>query len=139
MRAQKDWRSEDGTSDLKSEVEGNVGITLGGTEGGGGGRGGARSDGSGGSVGGTSSGGYSSVGLVRASFPGSTERLGEPILVPITLVRVERPWRISMAGISGNSDRLMASGCSPAGCRLAIISACRLTRSPSCSCSRLRC
>ena len=99
-------------------MEGSVEITLVGADGGGGGFVGADSDGREGSAGGasgirvmTSSGGCSSMDIVWASDPGSTRRSGEPIMVPVALVGVDRPWRISTATISGNSDRSIASGC----------------------------
>ena len=55
------------------------------------------------------------MGLVRASDLGSTRRLGEPVVVPISLVGVERLWRISIARISRNSDKSMGPGGSTAG------------------------
>ena len=112
------------TSDAGSRVEGNVEITLVGTNRGGGGFDGFGLDGRGISAGGafgirvlTSNRDCLLVGLVQAPDPGSARRLGGLVMVLVTLVGVERPWRIFVAKISGNSDRSIAPGCSNAGWR----------------------
>ena len=91
-----------GTLDPRRRVEGNVEITLAGIDGGGGGFEGIDLDGRGGSDGGASGiwvttsdelniGDCPSVGLVRASKPGPVGRLGELVMDPVALVRVDRP------------------------------------------------
>ena len=83
------------------EVEGNVEVTLARADEGGGGFAGASPESRGGTADGasktrvTTSGrlvarGCTSAGLVQASEPGPTGRLGDPIVVPVAFVGVDR-------------------------------------------------
>ena len=109
-----------------------VGGTLEGPSDGGGGLEGARLDGRGESTGGAPGRGGSSMGLVQVSDSRLVGRLGNAARVLGSLVRVERSWRISAAGISGKSVKLM----DPVGSAARSTSACRPTMLPSLCFSR---